>query len=230
MSIHPRSKQDVLIDKENGGISFRVKEKRSSGVIDETVFFSEELTLDLLDKLLATRPERTRFIIRGTPKRISKKLLKSLLYATDCILSLHNEYALRVNILVRLKKAGTMGKAKKSKCNSNAIGVARSWLSEFDMQDDLDIHSSITTIIHEVFHVYFRFNSPVTEKCTSTLVSKFKTDVVAIADILLRNYQRHAAFKAHRKLSYLPKDEDHYDKAEHERIDLPESFKKHIKH
>ena len=48
-------------------------------------------------------------------------------------------------------------------------------------------------------------------KCTTTLCSKIKADVLRIADLLLEGTYRRAAYIAHTKIHYPPKGDDFYD-------------------
>lgn len=69
----------------------------------------------------------------------------------------------------------------------------------------------LTACLHESIHSVCDFGHGTDEKCTSTLVAKLKTDVAIIAQLLLDNTYKRAAYIAHTKLAYRAKNGDHYD-------------------
>ena len=69
----------------------------------------------------------------------------------------------------------------------------------------------LTACLHESIHSVCDFGYGTDEKCTSTLVAKLKADVAIIAQLLLDNTYKRAAYIAHTKLAYRAKNGDHYD-------------------
>lgn len=151
-------------------------------------------------------------IIKGKSKSISMEEFKSLIYATDCILRSHNFDAKDLTIYLRKKIKGY---------EDTCIGTARNiseGIAEITIRYDLDYNKMITTIIHEMIHIYVFSRKDISgeEKITSTLTSKIKKDVQSIANILVKNKYQRAAYIAHCKISYKPKqkESDYYDQSQ----------------
>lgn len=145
------------------------------------------------------------FKFRGKPEKVSREQVRAFLHASLAVLSYHNRHPCRTPILVVFRK----GLAD--------WGLWRPFVSRIDLRSDLDHEEMLTTCLHEVIHACIRFPEETKEKCTSTLCSKLKSDVAQIAELLVKNAYRRAAFIAHTKMSYAAKNGDHYDPCE----DLP---------
>jgi hypothetical protein len=83
--------------------------------------------------------------------------------------------------------------------------------SRIDLRADLQPEEMLTTCVHEVIHACISFPAGQVEKCTTTLCSKIKADVLRIADVLLEGTYRRAAYIAHTRIHYPPKGDDFYD-------------------
>jgi hypothetical protein len=127
---------------------------------------------------------------------VSREQIRAFLYATLMVLSYHNRapaLPLVVTIKRRMKDLG------------NCCG------SRIDLRADLQPEEMLTTCVHEVIHACISFPAGQVEKCTTTLCSKIKTDVLRIADVLLEGTYRRAAYIAHTRIHYPPKGDDFYD-------------------
>jgi hypothetical protein len=101
---------------------------------------------------------------------VSREQIRAFLYATLMVLSYHNRapaLPLVVTVKRRLNELGTC-------CGSR-----------IDLRADLQPEEMLTTWVHEVIHACISFPAGSVEKCTTTLCSKIKADVLKIADLLL---------------------------------------------
>ena len=99
---------------------------------------------------------------------VSRERIRAFLYATLIVLSYHNRVPtlpLVVTIKRRMKDLG------------NCCG------SRIELRADLQPEEMLTTCVHEVIHACINFPEGREEKCTTTLCSKIKADVLRIADI-----------------------------------------------
>jgi len=159
--------------------------------------------------------------VKGTMDKISKEELRAILHASACILEYHNlNLNFNVNnITVYCKPRLYLNKAEKKK---NIVGRARWQERKIWISKDLDLQGVITTGLHEMIHIYLRFEEASVEKCTSTLTARLKDDVARIYPILVENTYKRASYIAHTKISYKAKGKDHYDRDQHKRTKVKE--------
>src|SRR4051812_26459325 len=115
---------------------------------------------------------------------VSREQIRAFLYATLTVLSYHNRaptLPLDVTIKRRMKDLGM--------CSGSRI----------DLRADMQPEEMLTTCVHEVLHACISLPAGRVEKCTTTLCSKIKADVLRIADVLLEGTYRRAAYIAHTK-------------------------------
>ena len=148
------------------------------------------------------------FVFKGKPKNASMEFVRAWFQATACVLAYHN-LPIRRDIEVRFRRLPK--------------GIAgyhyHSGLIEIDY--NLRKEKLATTIPHEVIHEVIQeaqgregFGEGTDEKCTSTLTAKLRPLIKPIAEQLIKNTYRGAAFIAHTKMSYRATDGDHYDRDE----------------
>ena len=85
-----------------------------------------------------------------------------------------------------------------------------------------------TVILHECIHATMKWEFGTNEKCTSTLVSKLKPTVAIIAQTLIDNTFKNAAYIAHTKagMSYPTKDgKDFYDKNQYVNTNAKDKYR-----
>ena len=144
-----------------------------------------------------------KFNIKGSIEGISKEEIRAVFHACDVILQYHNVRPLCDIITVKLTSEDlgltVAGNANIKECIIKIINKKRTF------------SSFVTVALHEMNHLYFRFPDGIEEKLTSTLTGKLKPDVIRIANILVENTYKRAAFIAHTKISYKPKGDDFYD-------------------
>lgn len=152
------------------------------------------------------------FQIRGKPELVSVEQLRSFLHGSFAVLSYHN-LTPRLPMRVHLKK------------------ILKN-LGEYHQPDlillraGLDPEEMLTTALHELIHACVQFPDGTLEKCTSTLCARLKPDVAKVAQVLLDNTYRRAAYIAHTKLSYRAKDKDFYDPAEDAPVGVKTKYKR----
>ncbi len=152
-----------------------------------------------------------RLLIRGRPDHISLPEARAWIWGSLATLQFHGLSPLASTVTARFKKQLT----------DNHMGRAYYMVSAMELRSSLDEQAMFTTILHETIHLCVQFPQDRIEACTSTLCSKFKHDVAAIAAILLHHTYRRAAAIAHCKIgSYAPKngDQDFYNTEEDETI------------
>lgn len=169
-----------------------------------------------------------KFIVKGQrPPGIRREEIRAILHATDVILSFHNKQPVQPRIIVMLANTRDLGKCKVGGhiCCGRAdipkciITIAR-----------LDFEGTLTTLIHEMIHLYLRFPDDECEKLTSTLTAKIKNDVYNIARALTDQTYVVAAYIAHCKIAYRPKGDDFYDDDQHKPIGKePKKFRERTK-
>lgn len=138
--------------------------------------------------------------IRGKADKISREEARAWIHATLCILAYHNVPLTRkitVSFVSRISVAGDW----------SPLGLIR--IRKHDDPDDI-----FTTIVHELIHECCGdFAEDSDEKCTSTLTARIKAEVALIAQRLLDNTYKRAAWLAHTKIAYRtkPGQDDFYD-------------------
>jgi len=153
------------------------------------------------------------------PKNLSKEEVRSVFHATETVLRYHNLEPANETITVHFttKDLGYCRKAKKKK----AVGDAQYKTSYVNLQTPwlekkaLPYNSFVTVAIHEMIHVFMDFDDCECEKLTSTLTKKLKPDIVRLANILVENTYKRAAYIAHTKIAYKPMSNDHYDDSQY---------------
>ncbi len=152
----------------------------------------------------------TRFSIKGRPTRCSTEYVRAWLHASACVLAYHNKVLPPV-IDVDLKP-------KIPNVANNIIGmwvVDSNWMI---LKKDLPPEKMATAILHEMIHAACGdFGKNTDEKCCSTLTARLKPHVHALAQPLIDDTYRRAAFIAHTKLSYVV-EEDHYDRDQYRSV------------
>jgi len=153
------------------------------------------------------------------PTKVSKEEIRAICHACDTILSYHGKAPTKNVISVNFKtKVVYKGKTW--------AGLAYRQIAEFEAKKSLPYEDMVTTILHEMIHLYIPFSDKI-EKKTSTLTAKLKPDVVRLANILVENTYKRAAYVAHCSISYGKVDEDHYDDAQWKRTGEDRKGKKY---
>lgn len=88
-----------------------------------------------------------------------------------------------------------------------AVWISKPWLEK--RKEPFSCFA--TTAVHEMIHIYMPFAKTENEKLTSTLTARLKPDIIKMANILVENTYKRAAYIAHTKIAYKPKGKDHYD-------------------
>lgn len=143
-------------------------------------------------------------IIRGKADNVSTEQVRSFICATIIVLSYHNRVPM-FPLAVRIKKklGGNWG---------TCLG------SEIELLSSMKPEDMFTTCVHETIHSAITFPEGQIEKCTSTLCSKIKNDVIKIADVLLHGTYKRAAYFAHTKIAYRTDGDDFYDQDENNKV------------
>src|SRR5262245_44442612 len=150
------------------------------------------------------------FTITGRADHVSREQLRSFLHASLTVLAYHGLRpacrALRVSVRRRIPGTTIEG---------GPIGAQwrppdTIWLLADSAPEDM-----LTHCVHECIHASRSFPAGTDEKCVSTLTARLKPDVARIAEVLLDGTYRRAAAVAHTQLSYVARDGDHYDPAQH---------------
>lgn len=149
--------------------------------------------------------EPTKIKIKGAHPFISKTFIRAWIQASHTVLSYHGGtfdlygYTFRLVDLDYRSASGTCQRSTKQIELSTKITT---------------VNSMGTVILHECIHAAMKWEEGTNEKCTSTLVSKLKPTVAIIAQTLLDNTFKNAAYIAHtsKGMSYPTKDgNDFYD-------------------
>lgn len=159
-------------------------------------------------------------------EKISKEELRAILTAACSVMEYHNHnlYENVNKIDVYIKEGRYLEKKENGK---NVIGRAFYKGRKIVLASKLPFQKALTTSIHEIIHLYKRFDKNEIEKCTSTLCSKIKPDIAKLYEILVENTHERAAYFAHTKITYKPEEHDYYDEKEHDHVDVIEKGKKY---
>jgi len=146
------------------------------------------------------------FRFRGKPTVLSFEEVRAMLQACFAVFCYHNAPNQLAPIAVVFKKVVDHK-------DPSVIGCASG--RRITLQKNLNSNSILSAIVHEMIHVFYTGNLN-QEKITSTLTAKLRADVSVIANILVENTYRRAAYFAHAKISYKPKDgKDYYDQSQY---------------
>lgn len=131
----------------------------------------------------------------GRPDKLAMEEVTSIFYATDCVLKAHG-YGYEIDYVnVSFRKCID---------DLTTVGQCQTATRTILLRKDNDFNVMLTTIIHEMIHLYCMWNHE-TEKeeyLTSTLTGKIKKDVLKIANVLMKGKYQRAAFFAHMKIAY----------------------------
>jgi len=155
-----------------------------------------------------------KFKIKGKMKYLSKEQVRSILHACDTILTFHNKHPHKNEIIVEIVKDGTLGKTK---VGGKCVGKAIWKKGMIKIVDNFLLDNTITILLHEMIHLYYRVDNSCIEKITSTMTAKLKPDVTALYNILVEGVYKRAGYFAHCKMSYLPEGKDYYDKEQYKK-------------
>lgn len=163
------------------------------------------------------------FEIKGKAERVSKESIRAMLHATATVLEFHKfstpHESIKVNITNSKKR---LGKAPKSKSkNKQAWGKACSSDGWIMLYSKMDFEQMITVCIHEVIHIYLRFDDSEIECITSTLTGRLKPFIVPLYEVLAKNVYARAGVLAHRKMSYKnASDKDYYNPEQWKEVEV----------
>jgi Zn-dependent peptidase ImmA (M78 family) len=139
------------------------------------------------------------------PVNTSREQIRSFLSASYTVLGFHNLFP-KQTIKIYIKDLDS------DECpfggSSGLYNVKEMYIA---LNKNNNPEEMLTTCLHESIHSVCDFGYGTDEKCTSTLVAKLKADVAIIAQLLLDNTYKRAAYIAHTKLAYRAKNGDHYD-------------------
>jgi hypothetical protein len=167
-----------------------------------------------MEPILATWAMKNRYVaIHGKADHVSKEQVRAFVLSSLIVLGYHN---LIPTLPLKITFVRSLGKNIAGDCLDNNIRLRRS----------LDVEEMFTTILHEVIHSCRDFPEETKEKCTSTLNSKLKPDVAAIAKILLDGTYKRAAYLAHTKITYKTADKDFYDPGEDTPLGIQPKYKR----
>ena len=157
------------------------------------------------------------FTLKGSPDRAKRSFVRAWLNAAMCVMEFHNRPVRRHIRVVFRKDLGD------TELGGRCAGrYWREWQPGIDLiqiRRDLSAEGLATTVVHEVIHACFGgFGAGTDEKCTSTLTARLKPATKVIAEELLLDMQKRAAFVAHTKIAYRTTRGDHYDPAQHEKL------------
>jgi len=158
------------------------------------------------------------FKIIGKTKNISKEELRALLVASASVMEFHNmnTYGNVNEIKVKLVDVQYLNG------NENVIGRANRKERRITIVSKLSFQEMLTTVLHEIIHIYMDMNGVSIEKCTSTLVSKLKHWVVDLYEVLMDEPYARAGYIAHTKISYKSNTKDYYDHDQYEKLMVDE--------
>lgn len=156
------------------------------------------------------------FIIKGKISGgISKTEVKSILHACDVIMQFHGKNVIDKSKSIRVLFVDDSLGSTKTGTESAACAYHKKMLIKVRYEDQCEYSELMTLLIHEMIHLYIRFNDDEKEKLTSTLTGKLKNDISQIANIICGGTFRRAAYIAHTKISYMPVGDDHYDSSQY---------------
>lgn len=138
--------------------------------------------------------------LTGKPKHVSREEVRAWIWATLSVLAYHNKSLQRKITVAFVAHLDCDGKWYTNGC--------------IKIRNFLTPNDTWTTIVHELIHECCGgFEEDSDEKCTSTLTARMKVEIAPIAQLLLNNTYKRAAWLAHTKLSYRvqPGQTDHYD-------------------
>lgn len=141
--------------------------------------------------------------IKGKSLKVSTQEVRALLQATRTVMEYHN-------IEPRSREVLTV-KFVHQLDDLDANGEANYLTNTVSLLTTSDFDELATVVVHEMVHMHFPFHHSEAEKLTSTLTARIKGDVIAIANMLVANSQRRAAYIAHTKITYKPASADYYD-------------------
>ncbi len=157
--------------------------------------------------------------IKGRHPTISLPFIRAWIMASYTVLSYHGrtfdlyDYRFFIKDLSESSAWGTCNSKKKTIKLSTKIKTAE---------------QIATVILHECIHASMSWEKGTDEKCTSTLVSKLKPTVAIIAQTLVDNTFKNAAYIAHTKagMSYPTKDgKDFYDKNQYVNTNAKDKYR-----
>ena len=155
-------------------------------------------------------------IIKGKPVNLSKEELRAMAVATCTVLEFHNRTTKRNlnQITIRVSKRDRIDTNKLTGRST----VGRAWCDRrmFTVVSRLDFQETLTTVIHEIIHLYFPHGG---EKATSTLTSRLKPTVVKIYEQLVDGVYVRAGYIAHMKISYRAKGKDYYNSEQWNKVE-----------
>jgi len=156
------------------------------------------------------------FTLKGKPLHVSREFVRAWIHATLSVLGYHNKLAPQGLTLVLVWDPPGDWMGQWSELNGRV-----------DLRADLGIEDMATTILHELIHACCGpFGGDTEEKCTSTLTARLKPTVAAVADALLLNTYKNAAYFAHTRLSYRATSGDHYDTDEDQPIGVKDRYRR----
>lgn len=150
--------------------------------------------------------------IIGKPTKISKEEFRALAHACQTILEYHKLKTPRL-CAIQIVAQTVLDADHKDK---SAAGDYDHLEGLIRVTEGYDWSAMATILLHEMIHAYI-FNTTGYEKVTSTLTARLKPDVIALANILVANTYKRAAYIAHTKISYRPKKKDFYDDDQYHR-------------
>lgn len=153
--------------------------------------------------------------ILGKPQNISKEEARAWIYATLCVLAYHNKPLTRKITISFVARYDAMGE----------------WFPDgrIKIRATLQPDDHFTTIVHELVHECCGdFGEDTDEKCTSTLTARLKAEIAPIAQSLLNNTYKRAAWLAHTKIAYRvkPGQRDRYDPAQDDPVKWKDRYRR----
>lgn len=162
--------------------------------------------------------------IEGTHQTVSKPAIRAWFQASATVLAYHNFHCDEINLRILPLNHPDFNSPARFENNTVRVGLCKMRLSpiEIIINDHYDLDSLGTVILHEMIHAACQtFGSErrdvSLEKCTSTLTARLKPTVSSIAQILLDNTFRNAAYVAHTRkgMAYrTDPNDDFYDQAQ----------------
>ena len=148
--------------------------------------------------------------IKGKPTNISLEEARAMIFACDAVLSFHKKKPLIHLVTIKFKTKKSFG--------PDELGCAFYKQVEAWICKDLDFNNMLTVILHEMIHLYINSETlEGSEHITSTLTSKLKKTVLSLANTLVKNTYKNAAYFAHAKISYR-RDNDSYNGDQYKKI------------
>jgi hypothetical protein len=154
------------------------------------------------------------FTLKGKPVNVSREFVRAWVHATLCVMTYHGRQPPQ-GIVIRLAEC------------SGHMGEWSELLGRVLLDSTLDAEDMATTIVHELVHACCGdFGDGTNEKCTSTLTAKLKPTIAIIAQAILDNTYKNAAYFAHTKLTYRAVGGDHYDTAEDAPVGVEDKYRR----